>query len=248
MEAPSLPNRLQTLSPILLPTAGPLPRPPRAMAASGLIVGSLLLYMWVVVPALRPTGWVPALSAAMILGLLAVAVRCNHRAPWRGTGACWGLERRALAPGLGWAAALTVPAIMALLAAGWWLDTWQPRAHLAGSFARLLVWALVQQFLLQTVIFREARGAFGERGAMAVAAGLFALIHLPNPFLTGATFVAGLAWCWIYRRHPHLLPVALSHATASLAAMVALGPGITGGMRVGWGYFQAQGIWQAPLP
>ena len=44
-------------------------------------------------------------------------------------------------------------------------------------------------------------------------------------------------------RYPNLIPIALSHAAASLAVLVAFGPQITGGMRVGYGYFLQHGSW-----
>lgn len=199
------------------------------------IVGFALGYMWIVVPLF---GAAPEASAVLILGLLGVCAYGNAR-----LGGGWGFRRGDLAPGLRWAFGFTLPAVALVVAAGLALGTFRTKDHLALRFALLLAWALVQQFVLQTVIYREARERFSRGAAVLVTASLFALIHLPNPFLTPATFVAALAWCWLYERHKNLVPIALSHAAASLAAMVALGPEITGGMRVGYGYFLTHGIW-----
>jgi membrane protease YdiL (CAAX protease family) len=197
-----------------------------------------LAQMWVVVPLLGSLRWTSALA---ILGMAALCVWGNRRA-----GSHWGFERQAMLPALSWVAAATLPAVALLVGLGMQLGTLQPRATmpaLLARFALLLAWALLQQFMLQTVILREARSVLGRPAARLLAAALFAAVHLPNPFLTPVTFLAALGWCWIYDRHPNLLPLALSHACASLAAVVALGPGITGGMRVGYGYFLQHGIW-----
>ena len=61
-------------------------------------------------------------------------------------------------------------------------------------------------------------------------------MHLPNPFLAAVTFVGALAWCWIYDRHPNVIPLALSHAVATLAMLYAFDDTITGRLRVGQAY------------
>ena len=45
-----------------------------------------------------------------------------------------------------------------------------------------------------------------------------------------------LAWCWIYDRHPNMLPLALSHALLTLAILYAFDEGMTGHLRVGAAY------------
>lgn len=199
------------------------------------IVALVLSHMWLVVPLFGPERWLSAGAIVAILGL------CAWRNRREGEG--WGFRSDAMAPGLCWAVAMTLPVVALVIAAGWALETFQAFDHMLLRFALLFVWALVQQFVLQTVIFREARKVYSPGKAVVLAAGLFALVHLPNPFLVPATFLAGLGWCQLYDRHPHLVPLALSHAAASLAALTALGPGITGGMRVGYGYLIAHGSW-----
>lgn len=198
------------------------------------IITLILAYMWLAVPFLGASGQV---STLVILGILGLCAWGNAR-----SGAAWGFQREQMVPALRWTLALTLPAVVLLLGIGLEIGTLTSRDRLALRFSLLLVWALLQQFVLQTVILREARQRFGRGTAIVVAASFFALLHLPNPFLTPATFVAGLGWCWIYERHPNLLPIALSHALASLTAFLALGPEITGGMRVGYGYFLAHGV------
>jgi membrane protease YdiL (CAAX protease family) len=75
-----------------------------------------------------------------------------------------------------------------------------------------------------------------KRRGIWIAALMFAALHLPNPFLTLMTFVASVAWCWIYDRHPNLLPLALSHAVLTLVVFYAFDDAITGRLRVGVSY------------
>lgn len=62
--------------------------------------------------------------------------------------------------------------------------------------------------------------------------------RMPNPFLTAVTFVAGLAWCGIYARHPNIVPLAISHALGTLAILHAFDPDVTGRLRIGQSYLQ----------
>lgn len=195
----------------------------------------ILGYMWVIIPL---TGSDSRVSMIIITAVLALSAWGNLR-----SGSGWGFERGHMRPAFRWVLALTLPTVAVILALGWWMGTFRPRDQLVLRFALLLVWGLMQQFVLQTVILREARQRFSRRAAIVLSAGIFAIIHFPNPFLTLSTFVAGLAWCWIYERHPNLLAIAVSHAAASMAAGIALGPGITGGMKVGVGYLLRNGIW-----
>ena len=52
------------------------------------------------------------------------------------------------------------------------------------------------------------------------------------------TFAGALAWCWIYDRHPNLLPLALSHALLTLAILCAFDEAVTGHLRVGAAYLR----------
>ena len=73
---------------------------------------------------------------------------------------------------------------------------------------------------------------------VAVPAAVFGALHLPNPFLAPVTLVAAAVWCWIYDRHPNLVPLALSHALCTLAIIYCLDPTLTGRLRVGYAYLQ----------
>jgi membrane protease YdiL (CAAX protease family) len=69
-----------------------------------------------------------------------------------------------------------------------------------------------------------------------VCAGIFAALHLPNPFLTAVTFGAGYCFCVLFRRCPNLFAIGAAHALASSTLYFCLPPAITHLMKVGPGY------------
>jgi len=192
---------------------------------SALIVATVLVYTWIVAP-VAPR-WTAALASAIVLGI--AVVRAGRRGEW-------GLAQSAFLPALGAAAIFTTGAGAAIALVGWRLGSWHARPARAADAALLLLWALGQQFALQIVLLRDAQSVVSSPAAIVVAAAAFAALHLPNPFLTGATFAAALAWCAIYDRHPNLLPLALSHALLTLVVLVALSDAATGRLRVGAAY------------
>lgn len=184
--------------------------------------------MWVADPLVNVSG--PWVLLPVVL-ILAVCFKHNMR-----TGA-WGFSGRAFRPALGWSIALTVP----LGAALWFIGRAQgaPPSRSAPllDFLYVIVWGGAQQFVLQTVILRESQKVL-RHGATILAAAIFASLHLPNPFLVTVTFVGGLAWCGIHARYPNIVPLALSHATATVIILMSFNRDITGGLRTGWRYLQ----------
>jgi len=100
-------------------------------------------------------------------------------------------------------------------------------------------WGLLQQYALQSFINRRAQLVFGGGGAasIVVVAALFALLHLPNPWLMCATFLGGLIWAFVYQRAPNLYALALSHAVLTWVLISTLPPDALRGLRVGYKYF-----------
>lgn len=183
-------------------------------------------YTWVVDAFVDPRGiW----RQAPTVLVLAVVVAHNIR-----TGE-WGFSRRAFLPALMWTALLTTPIALALWFIGHSLGPAPPRSAPWLAFLYLIFWGGGQQLALQTVVLREAQRVT-RRGAVPLAAGIFAALHLPNPFLTTVTAIGGLAWCWIYLRYPNIIPLALSHAASTLVILMSFDPRITGGLRTGWAY------------
>ena len=80
-----------------------------------------------------------------------------------------------------------------------------------------LIWALVQQFILQSFFYVRLESLLGGRWAVLAAAGLFAAVHLPSPVLTVGSFVGGLFFCEMFRRYRNIFPLGLAHALLGLA-------------------------------
>jgi len=191
------------------------------------MLGTILAYTWLLEPRL-PRAFV-ALPGAIVLALGAWhALRTGE----------WGLAPKALLSGLRATALVTIPALAGLLAAGAARGTLHDRRASLGGFAALVLWGGAQQWALQTVVLRESQGATSRRAGVLVAALLFGAVHLPNPLLTAVTFVGALAWCAIYDRHPNVLPLALSHALATLAILYAFDDTLTGRLRIGAAYLR----------
>jgi membrane protease YdiL (CAAX protease family) len=189
------------------------------------ILATLLLYAWV----LEPRGVPVAVPAAVIAATAGLNnVRFGE----------WGLSPRALVPALRATALFTLPAVLGVLAAGMAIGTLHDRPAFLASLAELVPWGCAQQWLLQTVVLREARRLLPHKASIVVAALLFALVHAPNVFLVSMTFVGALGWCAIYFRYPNILPLGLSHAVATLALLYAFDDDITGRLRIGQAYLR----------
>src|SRR3954470_19467607 len=157
------------------------------MIFSAAIVATVLAYTWVVAP-IAPR-WSGTVAAAVVLALaLAHAARTRD----------WGLGAAAFPRSLRLASLFTAIAAVGIGIAGWRLGTWHVRPEVWRDAVVLVPWALGQQFALQTTLLHDARSVASRRAAIVLAALAFAALHLPNPFLTAATFGAALAWCWIY--------------------------------------------------
>ncbi len=102
----------------------------------------------------------------------------------------------------------------------------------------LPLWGLMQQYVLQGFVNRRAQILYG-RGWQSVllVALVFALLHLPNPWLTVATFAGGAIWAYAYQRVPNLIALALSHALMSMLLACSLPASTINSLRVGIKYF-----------
>ena len=192
------------------------------------IVAIILGYTWVADPLVDVPGpWV--LLPVVVIIALCIAHNRKSRD--------WGFSRRAVLPALLWSIGLTVPLVAALWFIGHAMGPAPIRRAPALDCLSVMVWGGAQQFVLQTVLLRESQAAAG-RGAVLLAAAIFATLHLPNPFLVIVTFTGGLAWCWIYSRHPNIAPLAISHGAATVVILMSFDPAVTGGLRTGWHYLE----------
>jgi membrane protease YdiL (CAAX protease family) len=189
------------------------------------ILAVILSYIWYLDPRL------PRAFVNVPIGLV------GGLAVWNSTKSGeWGFERRTLLPSLRAAVLITTPAVVAILLAGAWLGTLHDRRDFLGSLGWLTVWGGAQQWVLQTVVLREARHVTSRKEGILVAAALFAAVHLPNPFLTPLTFAGGIGWCALYARYANILPLAVSHGLSTLAILYAFDEAITGRLRIGYSY------------
>jgi membrane protease YdiL (CAAX protease family) len=147
-----------------------------------------------------------------------------------------------------WAAArLLLPPMLAvavlLVAFGWYAGTldfrrWEGGQSIFGVPALSLLWGPLQQYALQGFINRRAQILFGPGRASVLLTGLlFAVFHLPNPWLTLATFAGGLLWAWVYQRAPNLLAVGVSHGLMTWVLISSVPPAALHNLRVGFKYF-----------
>src|SRR5262249_33589280 len=142
----------------------------------------------------------------------------------------------ALWPATRLAALFTAAASAIILGVGARLRTLHGRPDFAANLVALIVWGAGQQWILQTVLLREAQRATSARAGIVIAALSVTASHVPNPFLTSMTLIGALGWCAIYDRYPIIVPLALSHAIATLAILYAFDDAITGRLRVGLAY------------
>ncbi|MEM9072069.1 MAG: CPBP family intramembrane glutamic endopeptidase [Myxococcota bacterium] len=87
------------------------------------------------------------------------------------------------------------------------------------------LYGVAQQLAVQGVLHRRALRVSGNPNvALVVTAVGFGLLHAGNPPLLALTTLAGFAWSWLYRRHPNVLTLGLSHGVlAALAYPLMLG-------------------------
>jgi membrane protease YdiL (CAAX protease family) len=190
-------------------------------------VAVVLGYTWVVEP-IAPKSITPIPVALVLVLAIAHAVKSGD----------WGVTPAAFLASLWKSAVFTAVAGIGIYLAGARLGTWHDQRDVGPTVLLLIPWGLGQQFALHTVFLREAQATCGRPAGIVLAAALFAALHLPNPFLSAMTFAGALVWCWIYDRHPNLLPLALSHALLTLAILCAFDEALTGHLRVGAAYLR----------
>ncbi len=119
-----------------------------------------------------------------------------------------------------WLALPVAAGVAAGLALGGWAF---PRAALWPlGLAWSVAWGTAQQYGLACVFYRRLRDLLPVPRATAAAAAIFALLHLPNPFMVGLTLALGLVACALYEREPNLLGLGIVHGATSFLLANAL--------------------------
>jgi hypothetical protein len=113
-------------------------------------------------------------------------------------------------------------------------DALPPLPEMAARLGMFVLIGILQQYLLLAHLWRSAADLWPRMGVSQLAAAMiFALLHLPNPFLMLVTFAGALAACAIYRRAPNILALGLGHGCLSFALYYGLPRAVTGSLRVG---------------
>jgi hypothetical protein len=166
----------------------------------------------------------PFIAACGTFWIGYILVRCRREpGVWRE----WGFGTANLL-----SASLAAGAAVAVGAAGVLLDGATHQGVRLPTTAWILVplylpWGLLQQFLLNAIVARNLVGVLRRAGtsirvatlvAVAVAAVLFGLVHLPDLVLTALCTAAGAVWVAIYLRWRNLWPLGLSHVVLGVLA------------------------------
>ena len=127
--------------------------------------------------------------------------------------------------------------IVAIVFAGWLLHDFGPAQPVPWRRAwKYAIWALEQEFILQSFFFVRLESLLGSRRAVMAAALLFAAPHVPSPLLTGLSLIGGLLFCEMFRRYRNIFPLGLIHAAIGLTIAASLPDSLLHHMRVGLGY------------
>jgi len=206
------------------------------MLFTAAIVATVLVYTWFF-EGRTDRAWV-YLPGAIVLGLTFVHALSRRE---------WGFDWTAVRGAASLAAPWTAAAVIGIFVAGAMAGTIHDRRDFLGTFVALVAWGGAQQWVLQTAVLRDAQRAAGRQEGIGIAALLFGLVHMPNVFLTVMTTIGALIWCAIYDRYPNIVPLAVSHALATLAILYAFDETITGRLRIGASYLRLMPGWPQPF-
>ena len=101
-----------------------------------------------------------------------------------------------------------------------------------------VLWALMQEFILQSFFFTRFEELYGGSAAVWIAAALFSAVHLPSPVLTTATLIGALFFCEMFRRCRSIYMLGVVHAMLGLTLALVTPDSLLHHMRVGIGYLQ----------
>jgi membrane protease YdiL (CAAX protease family) len=181
----------------------------------------------------------PGVNLAFAAALLAILVYSHRRANegWREIGFRWDTfwsTSRLLLPAVLGGCVLIWSASIVLRETGF-----PPAGTPPSRTGQFVVLGMAQQYVMLGFIFKRVERVGGARFAPLITALLFALLHLPNVFLTAVTFVWGIVCCLVYRRSPNLWANGLAHGLLAALLYYALPRSVTHGLRVGVEYVAA---------
>ena len=110
-----------------------------------------------------------------------------------------------------------------------------PDMHLAWQY---MVWALAQEFMLQSFFFTRCEELWGSSTAIWVTATFFAITHMPNMVLTTFTLIGGLFFCEMFRRYRSIYLLGIVHAVLGLTLSATIPESLLYNLRVGIGFLR----------
>jgi len=132
------------------------------------------------------------------------------------------------------AAVVAAAGILLARAAGTFHELYKPDlAHVGGY----VLWTIYQQFLLQDYFMPRLARVLNTDAAIAFAAVLFAMAHLPNVVLTVATLVWGAVSCGLFRHCRSVVVLGITQGLLGLCFAVCVPDAYLHHMRVGLGYW-----------
>lgn len=207
------------------------------------VIGSVFLTLWLIIPMQPPYRWMWAVPGVLALWLIVNSHRVRGESLRQ-----LGLGTENFGRAVKLLALPTLAALILFVGTGWLSGTYRDRPGFRYALLLLPIWGLVQQLILQGIIYRRVRylaaGSEGDSGhinlAIILTALLFSLAHAPNPALMLLTFLGGLIWSWVYERAPNLPALALSHGLMSGLVLTSLPPWVLHSMSVGYKHFLYQ--------
>jgi membrane protease YdiL (CAAX protease family) len=202
------------------------------------VTSSALIAVWAVLALTGGSRVMMAVPITLAVGFIICSHRLHHESA-RDLG--WRTDNFLQAMRL-----LALPMLIAagvMVSIGWYLGSLRFALPVNGWAILWLpvlgvAWGLLQQALLQGFIHRRAQMVWGQKPlSILVVAVIFALIHLPNPWLALATFVGGIIWSWVYQRAPNLLALGISHGLMTWVVITTVPQIALHGLRVGFKYF-----------
>ncbi|HXR93693.1 MAG TPA: CPBP family intramembrane glutamic endopeptidase [Steroidobacteraceae bacterium] len=164
--------------------------------------------------------------------------------------ATWSLSEPRFWPDLGvdprsirrgwWIVPLAVAVAGLILLAAWRWHTLRPPPDRLSRHLKVpvyLIWALMQQFLVQSFFFlRLERLLRSGRRAVFVTALLFSSAHIPNPVLVPVTLIGGLLLSELFCRYRTIYLLAVAQMLIALSLLISVPATVMRDMRVGIGY------------
>jgi membrane protease YdiL (CAAX protease family) len=203
--------------------------------ASDLIAACEVLGTWSLIEATIWTSGKTQLRWFWISVIFILLTTAMHRPRWSDLG----LSLKGLGSSL-W----VIPAAIVLSGSAvfiaWLAGTLHPLFGLIGVARHSCaygVWAVFQQFILQSYFFLRLERLFGARPAVMTSSALFCLVHIPNPVLVTACLFAGWLACEVFRRNRNIYALGVAHAILGLTIAVTVPDDIQRHMRVGIGYY-----------